>query len=137
VENVALPLFYAGVKKQEREDRALKMLTAVGLGDRVHHRPNELSGGQQQRVAIARALINHPAMILADEPTGNLDTKSGREIIRLLEELNRQGHTIVLVTHDRDLAEHTHRIISLRDGLVVSDQPVNAAERKAGMVEYG
>jgi putative ABC transport system ATP-binding protein len=137
LENVALPLFYAKIKKQEREDRALKMLAAVGLGDRVHHQPNQLSGGQQQRVAIARALINHPAMILADEPTGNLDTKSGREILGLLEDLNRQGHTIILVTHDRDLAEHTHRIISLRDGLVVSDQPVNAAGHQAGVVKYG
>jgi putative ABC transport system ATP-binding protein len=135
LENVALPLFYAGVKRQEREDRALKMLTAVGLQDRLHHRPNQLSGGQQQRVAIARALINHPAMILADEPTGNLDTKSGREIIGLLEELNRQGHTIVLVTHDRDLAERTHRIVSLRDGLVVTDQAVKNAGQRANVVK--
>lgn len=134
LENVALPLFYAGVKKKEREERALKMLAAVGLGDRVLHRPNQLSGGQQQRVAIARALVNQPAMILADEPTGNLDTKSGREIIELLKDLNRQGHTIVLVTHDRELAEYTHRIISLRDGLVVSDQPVKNAGHKAGAV---
>jgi putative ABC transport system ATP-binding protein len=135
LENVALPLFYAGVKKQEREERAIKMLAAVGLEDRIHHHPNQLSGGQQQRVAIARALINHPAMILADEPTGNLDTKSGREIIGLLEDLNRQGHTIVLVTHDRELAEQTHRIISLRDGLVVSDQPRKDAERRANVVK--
>jgi putative ABC transport system ATP-binding protein len=136
LENVALPLFYAGVRRKEREERALKMLASVGLGDRIHHRPNQLSGGQQQRVAIARALINQPAMILADEPTGNLDTKSGREIMGLLEELNRQGHTIVLVTHDRELADCTHRIISVRDGLVVSDQPAKGAGRKAGVVEY-
>ncbi len=135
LENVALPLFYAGVKKKEREERALKMLAAVGLGDRVHHWPNQLSGGQQQRVAIARALVNQPAMILADEPTGNLDTKSGREIIGLLKDLNRQGHTIVLVTHDRELAEYTHRIISLRDGLMVSDQPAKSAGHKAGVVK--
>jgi len=135
LENVALPLFYAGIKRKEREERALKMLAAVGLGDRVHHRPNQLSGGQQQRVAIARALVNQPAMILADEPTGNLDTKSGREIIGLLEDLNRQGHTIVLVTHDRELAEYTHRVISLRDGQVVNDQPVKTAGHKAVVVK--
>jgi putative ABC transport system ATP-binding protein len=134
LENVALPLFYAGVKKKEREERGLSMLAAVGLADRIHHRPNQLSGGQQQRVAIARALINQPAMILADEPTGNLDTKSGREIIGLLEDLNRQGHTIVLVTHDRELAEYTHRIISLRDGLVVSDQSVKQAGQKSSAI---
>jgi len=134
LENAALPLFYAGIKKKEREERALKILAAVGLGDRVHHRPNQLSGGQQQRVAIARALINQPAMILADEPTGNLDTKSGREIVGLLQDLNRQGHTIVLVTHDRELAEQTDRVISLRDGFVVSDQPTKRAEQESGAV---
>ncbi len=118
LENVALPLVYAGISKEERLDRAKASLDAVGLGDRVHHRPNELSGGQRQRVAIARALVNNPAIILADEPTGNLDTKTSVEIMGILEKIHSSGNTIVLVTHEPDIAEHAHRIVRLRDGKV-------------------
>lgn len=120
--NVALPLVYAGLNKQQRTDRAREVLDSVGLGDRVDHRPNELSGGQRQRVAIARALVNRPSIILADEPTGNLDTKTSIEIMAILENIHRQGNTIVLVTHEPDIAEHAHRIVRLRDGVVESDQ---------------
>lgn len=121
LENVALPLVYAGVSKEDRLAKARKVLEAVGLGDRVSHKPNELSGGQRQRVAVARALVNDPAIILADEPTGNLDTKTSYEIMSLFEEIHQAGNTVILVTHEQDIALHAHRIIRLRDGLVESD----------------
>lgn len=120
-ENVALPLIYAGVGKTEREERARAMLDKVGLGDRAHHKPNELSGGQSQRVAIARALINNPALILADEPTGNLDSKTSVEIMELFGKIHEQGNTVVLVTHEEDIANFTHRIVKIKDGLVETD----------------
>lgn len=119
--NVELPLIYAGIKSSERKERATDVLTKVGLGDRVDHKPNELSGGQRQRVAIARALVNNPSILLADEPTGNLDSKTGEEIMLLFEELYRQGNTIILVTHENEIAEHARRIVRLRDGLIESD----------------
>ncbi|MCC7464654.1 MAG: ABC transporter ATP-binding protein [Saprospiraceae bacterium] len=121
LENVALPLVYAGVGKEERLERARKTLESVGLGDRVMHKPNELSGGQRQRVAVARALVNNPAIILADEPTGNLDTKTSYEIMGLFEQIHKAGNTVILVTHEQDIAQHAHRIVRLRDGLVESD----------------
>lgn len=121
LENVALPLVYAGMGKAERLQRARESLEAVGLGDRVDHRPNELSGGQRQRVAIARALVNKPSLILADEPTGNLDTKTSMEIMGIFEAIHAAGNTIVLVTHEEDISQHAHRIVRLRDGLVESD----------------
>lgn len=121
LENVALPLVYAGMAKAEREKRAKEVLEQVGLGNRMTHKPNELSGGQRQRVAIARALVNNPAIILADEPTGNLDSKTSIEIMGLLEEIHNHGNTIILVTHEEDIAMHAHRIVRLRDGLVESD----------------
>ena len=128
LENVALPLVYAGLSRAERDARALKALQDVGLGDRVTHRPNELSGGQRQRVAIARALVTNPSIILADEPTGNLDSKTSYEIMGLLAEIHEKGNTVILVTHEEDIARHAHRIVRLRDGLVESDtinpQPV-------------
>lgn len=121
LDNVALPLVYAGLRLDERNEKALKTLQDVGLGDRVMHKPNELSGGQRQRVAVARALVNNPSIILADEPTGNLDTKTSIEIMALLEEIHRQGNTIILVTHEEDIAKHAHRIVRMRDGLIELD----------------
>lgn len=120
--NVELPLIYAGVKSAERRERAYQALVDVGLGDRVHHQPNELSGGQRQRVAIARALVNRPSIILADEPTGALDTKTGTEIMELFEQLYTAGNTLILVTHEEDVARHARRILRLRDGLIESDE---------------
>lgn len=122
LENVELPLLYDRVPYRERRRRALEALEAVGLGDRIYHKPNELSGGQRQRVAIARALVNNPSIILADEPTGNLDTVSGESILELFEQLHKKGHTIIMVTHEPDVAERAQRIIKFRDGKVVSDQ---------------
>ena len=119
LENVALPLVYAGVSKTERINRAQELLKMVGLADRQHHMPNELSGGQRQRVAIARALVNNPKIIMADEPTGNLDTKSSVEIMAMFKELYKQGKTIILVTHEPDIAENAKRIITVRDGKIV------------------
>jgi len=121
LENVMLPLVYAGEKKHLRIEKALRMLEDVGLGDRVEHRPNELSGGQRQRVAIARALVNSPSLILADEPTGNLDSKISEEIMKLFADIHRKGNTILMVTHEEDIARHAHRIIRLKDGVVESD----------------
>lgn len=122
--NVELPLIYSGVSSSERRERATHTLTRVGLGDRLDHRPNELSGGQRQRVAIARALVNNPSILLADEPTGNLDTKTGEEIMLLFEELYRMGNTILVVTHEDEIAAHARRIIRLRDGLIEVDRKV-------------
>ena len=123
--NVELPLIYAGLPKHERLERARQALENVGLGDRVHHRPNELSGGQRQRVAIARALVTRPSIILADEPTGNLDSKTGVEIMNLFEQLYAQGNTLIVVTHEEDIARHARRIVRLRDGLIEADGPAN------------
>jgi len=120
--NVELPLIYAGMPAHARRERALEALENVGLSDRVGHKPNELSGGQRQRVAIARALVNHPSIILADEPTGNLDSKTGVEIMELFEDLYEQGNTLIVVTHEEDIARHARRIVRLRDGLVESDE---------------
>lgn len=122
LENVVLPLIYAGLGKQERIEKALKVLNQVGLSDRINHKPNELSGGQRQRVAIARALVNQPSILLADEPTGNLDTSTSIEIMGLLHEIHQQGNTIIIVTHEEDIAQHAHRIIRLRDGEIESDE---------------
>jgi putative ABC transport system ATP-binding protein len=121
--NVELPLIYAGLPRQERRERAAHALENVGLGHRLHHKPSQLSGGQCQRVAIARALVNHPSIILADEPTGNLDSRTGEEIMALFEQLYAQGHTLIVVTHEEDIARHARRIIRLHDGLVASDVP--------------
>lgn len=121
LDNVALPLVYAGVSKAERNLRASKALENVGLENRQHHKPNELSGGQRQRVAIARALINNPSIVLADEPTGNLDTKTSVEIMALIEEIHAKGNTIIIVTHEEDIAQHAHRIVRMRDGLISED----------------
>lgn len=129
-ENVALPLIYAGVGKKEREERARDILSKVGLADRAHHKPNELSGGQSQRVAIARALINNPSLILADEPTGNLDTKTSVEIMELFSQIQSSGNTVVLVTHEEDIANYTHRIVRIRDGVVESDKRHELAKEK-------
>ncbi|HEY8312621.1 MAG TPA: ABC transporter ATP-binding protein [Candidatus Baltobacteraceae bacterium] len=123
IKNVALPLFYAGVPAKARNAAAAEQLAEVGLGDRGHHKPNELSGGQQQRVAIARALVNNPAVLLADEPTGNLDSKTSVDILALFESLNVRGRTIIVVTHDAEVASHARRILRVRDGLIVSDGP--------------
>lgn len=122
LENVALPLVYAGMKKEARDVRAREVLEQVGLGNRMSHKPNELSGGQRQRVAIARALVNKPAIILADEPTGNLDSKTSIEIMGLLEDIHKLGNTIILVTHEEDIAKYAHRIVRLKDGVVESDE---------------
>lgn len=123
--NVELPLIYSGIKASERRERAAETLRKVGLGDRLDHKPNELSGGQRQRVATARALVNNPAILLADEPTGNLDTTTGEEIMLLFEELHRMGNTIILVTHEDDIARHARRIIRLRDGEIETQEKVD------------
>ncbi len=122
LDNVALPLVYAGYSRSDRNERALKTLASVGLADRTDHKPNELSGGQRQRVAIARALINNPSIILADEPTGNLDTKTSYEIMELMEKIHEQGNTVIIVTHEEDIARRAKRIVRLRDGVIESDQ---------------
>ncbi len=122
--NVELPLIYARVPRRERRQRALAALEAVGLADRIHHRPNELSGGQQQRVAIARALVNRPSIFFADEPTGNLDTKSGEEVMSVFQQLSEAGNTIIMVTHESNIAAYSQRIIQLRDGMVEADERV-------------
>jgi putative ABC transport system ATP-binding protein len=123
LENVALPLIYAGLSKKQRNEKAMHVLDLVNLTDRSHHKPNELSGGQSQRVAIARALVNDPAIILADEPTGNLDTKTSYEIMDIFEKINSAGNTVVLVTHEEDIAHRARRVIRLRDGMIESDAP--------------
>lgn len=125
LDNVELPLVYSSVPPAERRDRAVKALESVGLAERMHHRPNELSGGQRQRVAIARALVNDPAIILADEPTGALDTRTGKEIMELFRQLHAQGNTIILVTHEEEIACYSHRIVRFRDGVVERDEPVS------------
>jgi putative ABC transport system ATP-binding protein len=119
---VALPLVYAGVSRKKRQDKAMQVLDMVNLTDRSHHKPNELSGGQCQRVAIARALVNEPSLILADEPTGNLDTKTSMEIMSIFESIYKNGNTIVLVTHEEDIANHARRVVRLRDGIIESDK---------------
>jgi len=135
LENVALPLVYAGVSREERLEKARKTLESVGLGDRVTHKPNELSGGQRQRVAVARALVNNPSIILADEPTGNLDTKTSYEIMGLFEQIHKAGNTVILVTHEQDIAMHAHRIVRLRDGLIESDLPNEKFIRMENVVQ--
>jgi putative ABC transport system ATP-binding protein len=122
--NVELPLIYSGIPAKDRVERAKSALEMVELTERMHHKPNELSGGQRQRVAIARALVNRPSIILADEPTGNLDSKTGIEIMKLFDRLHAEGNTIILVTHERDIAEYAHRVISIRDGKIASDEPL-------------
>ena len=124
VQNAELPLIYAGMSRRDRRERARESLTSVGLGDRLDHKPSELSGGQRQRVAVARALVTRPSILLADEPTGNLDTKTGEDIMRLFESLYRQGNTLLVVTHEEAIAEHARRIIRLRDGVIERDEPV-------------
>ena len=134
LENVALPLVYAGYAQYDREEKALETLNEVGLGDRSTHKPNELSGGQRQRVAIARALVNDPSIILADEPTGNLDSKTSYSIMELFEQLHQLGNTIIMVTHEEDIAQYAHRIIRLKDGLIESDE-VNTEIKSVGSSE--
>ncbi len=131
LENVALPLVYAGMGRKQRNERAMHVLELVSLTDRSHHKPNELSGGQSQRVAIARALVNDPSIILADEPTGNLDTKTSYEIMEIFNAIHAEGNTIVLVTHEEDIANHAHRIVRLRDGIIETDKK----NEKAGMYQ--
>lgn len=121
LDNVCLPLIYAGVKKQARLERAKKMLEDVGLGDRMYHKPSEMSGGQRQRVAVARALVNNPSLLLADEPTGNLDSRISEDVMQLFAEIHRNGNTLIVVTHEEEIAQHAHRIIRLKDGLLESD----------------
>ncbi len=128
LENVMLPLIYAGIKKEEREEMAKEVLENVGLSDRVTHKPNELSGGQRQRVAIARALVNNPSIILADEPTGNLDSKTSVEIMKLFQKIHKKGNTIILVTHEEDIAAYAERIIRLKDGVIESDKKIDDYE---------
>ncbi|MFI5162448.1 MAG: ABC transporter ATP-binding protein [Sphingobacteriales bacterium] len=138
LDNVALPLIYAGINKENRKARAMKALENVGLGNRTDHKPNELSGGQRQRVAVARALINDPSIILADEPTGNLDTKTSIEIMGLLEDIHAKGNTIILVTHEEDIALHAHRIVRMRDGLIENDYAntnIQKVDRHAAVTE--
>ena len=125
-QNVEIPLVYANIRKRQRVEMASKALESVGLSDRSHHRPNELSGGQRQRVAIARALVNNPSIILADEPTGNLDSKSGHEIMNILDDLHREGNTIILVTHEDDIAQRAHRVIRLLDGEITEDLKIQS-----------
>ncbi len=130
LENVALPLIYAGYSKADRTEKAMQALKNVGLENRAHHKPNELSGGQRQRVAVARALVNDPSILLADEPTGNLDTKTSYEIMDLFDQIHSKGNTVIMVTHEEDIAEYAHRIVRLRDGLIETDR-VNTNIRKA------
>jgi putative ABC transport system ATP-binding protein len=133
LENVALPLIYAGYGKEERDEMAMKALESVDLANRHHHKPNELSGGQRQRVAIARALVNNPSIILADEPTGNLDSKTSYDIMELFQQLHDKGNTIIMVTHEEDIARYSHRIIRLRDGLIEWDKPNTEISRRPVM----
>ena len=135
LQNVMLPLVYAGVSLSERKERATAALERVGLGDRLNHRPNEISGGQKQRVAIARAIVNDPAVILADEPTGNLDSTTAEEIMRIFQELNREGSTIVMVTHEREIADYTKKIIHLRDGKLVEEEEITPISLLGGADE--
>jgi putative ABC transport system ATP-binding protein len=130
LENVALPLTYAGIPRKEREQRARKVLSEVGLEDRMEHKPNELSGGQRQRVALARALVTRPSIILADEPTGNLDTATSEDVMRLFGEIHRQGNTIILVTHEEDIARHANRIVRMKDGKIGSDTLNRSSKKK-------
>lgn len=132
--NVELPLIYAGITSDDRREQAIKALTNVGLAERMHHKPNELSGGQRQRVAVARALVNNPSIVLADEPTGNLDSRTGEEILGLFETLSRRGNTIIVVTHEEEVAQHARRIIRIRDGLIAADE-VNPNPRAAKRME--
>ena len=135
--NVELPLIYAGVSKKERHERAVDVLQKVGLGDRMEHKPSELSGGQRQRVAVARALVNRPSLLLADEPTGNLDSKTSTDIMALFDELHAGGQTIMLVTHEHDIAEHAHRTVTLRDGIISDDVMTGRALALAGSESHG